>query len=66
MMHLMELENCISDKRDDLIDMIKLKNKIKVEKAIDIDLFNQLLKSDCLFKVESINHKLDWEEIIII
>ena len=55
----MELENCISDKRDDLIDMIKLKNKIKVEKAIDIDLFNQLLKSDCLFKVESINHKLD-------
>ena len=55
----MELENCISDKREDLIDMTKLRNKIKNEKAIDIELFNQLLKQDCLFKVKSTNHKLD-------
>ena len=40
MMKLMEYENCMSEKNNNLIDMKKLKNKIQVEKAIDIDLFN--------------------------
>lgn len=45
----MKLENCLSEKSDKFLDMTKLKNKIKVEKAIDIFLFNQLLNKDCLF-----------------
>jgi len=49
MMKLMKLENCISEKNSNFIDMTKLKYKIKVEKAIEIELFNQLLKQDCLF-----------------
>ena len=48
-MKLMKLENCMSEKNANLIDMSKLKHKIKVEKAIEVELFNQLLKQDCLF-----------------
>ena len=40
MMKLMKLENCISEKNSNLIDMTKLKNKIVNEKAIDVELFN--------------------------
>lgn len=72
MKRLMELEGCIAgeqrgtqsgengaEKRETVrhIDITKLREKIKTEKAIDIEIFNQLLKKEeCLFKVESVHY----------
>ena len=61
MVTLMELEDCISDNRhnmDRCVDMAKLRAKIQ-SKVMDVELFNQLLKQDCLFEVKSINHRVD-------
>jgi hypothetical protein len=57
MMNLMELEQCISP-NNKYIDMTCLRSKIK-DGDISVDIFNQLLKQDCLFKVESKSHQLD-------
>ena len=32
---------------------------MKEEKAIDVEIFNQLLRQDCLYAVWSKNHKFD-------
>ncbi len=38
--------------------MHRLRKKIK-DGEVSVEIFNQLLKQDCLFKVESKNHKID-------
>ena len=59
MMTLMRLEGCITGAKDkECINMIVVRSKV-ADEEISIELFNQLLKQDCLFKVESKNHKLD-------
>lgn len=61
MMALIELEDCISDNRHSsysCVDIPKLGRKLQT-KVIDVELFNQLLKQDCLFEVKSINHRID-------
>jgi len=61
MMTLMEKEDCVSDNRhsmDRCVDISKLRRKLQT-KVIDVELFNQLLKQDCLFEVKSINHRID-------
>ena len=57
MMRLMQLEDCMTENGQN-IDMHNLRKKIK-DGVIDVEIFNQLLKQDCLFKVESVNHKID-------
>ena len=53
MMKLMRLEGCITGAKDkECINMIVLRQKV-AEEEISIEVFNQLLKQDCLFKVES-------------
>jgi hypothetical protein len=72
MMRLMDLEGCIvnenrlEDSMDEnlstskkSIDIKMLSRRIKIDKVINVEIFNQLLKQDCLFKVESKNHRLD-------
>ena len=66
-MKLLQLEDCYThtinidegEKAD--VDCMKLKQRIKVDKTIDVDIFNQLLKQDCLYKVKSTNYDLDEE-----
>ena len=61
MVSLMEKEDCIigtARGSDRCLDITKLRSKIN-EKVIDIELFNQLLKQDCLFEVKSVNHFID-------
>ena len=41
------------------IDIRKLAKALR-EKVIDVELFNQLLRQDCLFEVRSVNLVVDW------
>lgn len=40
----MKLERCISDSKDDYLNVHILKSKMKEEKVIDVEIFNQLLR----------------------
>ena len=57
MMKLMTSEECLTDKGD-YIDIKKLREKLET-RVIDVEVFNQLLKQDCIYFVESTNIKID-------
>ena len=58
LINLMKMEQCLCD-QDTKVDMHKLRDKMEVEQSIDVELFNQMLKQDCLFKVESTNYQTE-------
>lgn len=57
MLKLFELENCVTENKK-YIDMSQIKRKFQ-SKVLDVELFNQLVRPDCLFEVKSINHHVD-------
>ena len=57
MMKLMQAEGLFSASGTN-IDIRKLAKALR-EKVIDVELFNQLLRQDCLFEVRSVNLVVD-------
>lgn len=54
-------EGCITDNQDQ-VDIEKLRQKIIDEGSIDIEIFNQLLKQSCEYKVESHSYNPDADD----
>ena len=64
LMVMLKAEGCIleghsPDGSDDMLDVKILRSKIADEGTIDIEVFNQLLKQDCVFAVQSAHYKSD-------
>ena len=65
-MRLLELEGCVTrnNERDeenhsgDMVSIARLENLMR-EGVIDPELFNQVVKQDCLFVVKSTNYTID-------
>lgn len=61
MFDMLTAEGCISDHQDQ-VDIEKLRYKIVDEGSIEIEIFNQLLKQSCEYKVESSNYHPDTDD----
>jgi len=50
-MELLEEQDCLSDNQE-FIDISKLRQRIKIDKTMKSEVFNQLLRQDCEYKTE--------------
>jgi len=58
MTQMLRREGCVAESlQGEYIDMHVLSHKVREEKTISVDIFNQMLLDDCMFIVESENYK---------